>query len=175
MTRTIEEWLEDRKNWVCTGCDKRADADCSPGEWRWSGTAWEHSHPYPVGHVLCERRPLDAEKPVVVNKPPAVMRSGTTQYFRVVRAPEAAPFTTEEVRQGLMDQRYDTEIGVTEIPSPVDFPSPDSIVLCKGCGKEITEDVCQCGEPWDSHMTGMANHTFASCPCPCGYEDRRPV
>ncbi len=51
---TAEAWAADAANWVCTGCG----APCVPdnGNWRWNGSAWEHHHGFPVGHVLAKRR-----------------------------------------------------------------------------------------------------------------------
>ena len=49
---TIEEFLEDAKNWQCD-CGARGDA--ASGEWRWNGQQWEHWHTGQVGHLPARR------------------------------------------------------------------------------------------------------------------------
>lgn len=41
--------LADAANWRCMGCGEVANP--SSGSWRWDGSAWQHHHGYPVGHV----------------------------------------------------------------------------------------------------------------------------
>lgn len=50
----IGEWLEDARNYSCTGCGEQ----CSPsvGKWRWNGTTWEHQCGDPqAGYTVAER------------------------------------------------------------------------------------------------------------------------
>lgn len=36
-------------------CECGATPDVADGSWRWSGTAWEHHHGHPIGHVPAKR------------------------------------------------------------------------------------------------------------------------
>lgn len=48
------QWhLKGAEEWQCE-CGARGDWK-SP-DWRWNGTQWEHSHGYPVGHLIAEKK-----------------------------------------------------------------------------------------------------------------------
>jgi hypothetical protein len=50
------QWAKEADEWVCE-CGARAFAT-SP-DWRWNGRDWEHSHGYPIGHVVAKRRSVE--------------------------------------------------------------------------------------------------------------------
>lgn len=57
----LKKFFDDMENWVCPKCGERANCHFGDGNWRWTGTAWEHSHGYPIGHVPAEYRPEKGE------------------------------------------------------------------------------------------------------------------
>lgn len=52
MEKQLEKHFREAMGWVCE-CGER----CAPtsSAWRWNGSAWEHQHPYPMGHVVAKR------------------------------------------------------------------------------------------------------------------------
>ncbi|WP_009960127.1 hypothetical protein [Verrucomicrobium spinosum] len=64
-------------HWQCE-CGAMADARC-----RWNGQAYEHPHPYPVGHVLMKnihRRPFREELARLVASGAGVQMFSSTEY-----------------------------------------------------------------------------------------------
>ena len=48
------EDIYNHKNWFCLKCGERCNP--SSAQWRNAGTAWQHHHGYPIGHVDAEFR-----------------------------------------------------------------------------------------------------------------------
>ena len=62
----MEKHMKEAAGWFCE-CGERCDP-CSPS-WRWNGSAWEHHHGYPIGHVIAQRhtRPFFKLSPELVD------------------------------------------------------------------------------------------------------------
>lgn len=50
----LHKFMAEATEWVCE-CGERCDP-CSP-KWRSTGSAWEHHHEYPMGHVRAHHEP----------------------------------------------------------------------------------------------------------------------
>ena len=57
--KSLNAHMASAKNWICTGlnCGKRP-FEGGMAHWRWDGRNWQHHHDYPVGHLICEYRPI---------------------------------------------------------------------------------------------------------------------
>ena len=55
---SFDRHLAAASDWVCH-CGERCDP--AHPDWRWNGSAWEHYHGYPVGHVAAKKEVRDDE------------------------------------------------------------------------------------------------------------------
>lgn len=59
IKQTIERLfhIDNARDWLCD-CGERVNPFSS--KFRWDGENWQHHHNYPMGHVICKYKPIEA-------------------------------------------------------------------------------------------------------------------